>query len=93
MSWSATYSHTLAIAFDDLAAAVLFNRDDLTVSSLCRLAQLDRLAPLKLCAWQVAVLKRLASILDRIQAHHCERARLGDIARGNAMAALLEIPE
>ena len=35
MSWDRTYSHTLAIAVDQLAAAVIFNRADLTISALC----------------------------------------------------------
>lgn len=89
MSWGKTYSHTLAIAVDDLAAAVLFNEPDLTVSSLCRLAQLGRLAPLKLSAWQVRLLTWLAPRLDRLQAHHCELARLADLERGRRMATLL----
>lgn len=91
MSFENTYVYSILIALDDFGAALLFNRNDCTISSLCRLAQLDKLAPLKLSAWQVSFLKRLAPMLDRMQANHCEIARLEDIRRGNAMAELLDV--
>lgn len=35
MSWSQTYTYTLALAIDRFGAAVLFNEPDITISSLC----------------------------------------------------------
>lgn len=39
MSWGRTYSHNVLIGFDSLIACIVFNRSDLTVSTLCRLKQ------------------------------------------------------
>lgn len=93
MSWDRTYSHSLAIGLDMFGAVILFNRPDLTISSLCRIVQLAdanredfpaRLAALKLSAWQVKLLRWLAKRLDRLQTDHCEGARLGDIERAQS---------
>lgn len=90
MSWSNTYTHTLAIAVDMLTAATFWNQEDVTVSTLCRIVQLAdagegdfvmRLGTLKLSASQVDFLRWLAPRLDRLQANHCELARQADGAR------------
>jgi len=92
MSFAGTYAHSVLIGLDDLGAGVFFNRNDITISSLCRLSQLGQLGPLKLAAWQIVFLKILAPTLDRIQPNHCELARQGDIARAQSMIALLSQP-
>jgi hypothetical protein len=98
MSWDKTYSHNVLIGVDQLAAAVFFNRNDLTVSALCRIVQLSdsgdakfqaALDSMKLARWQIGFLRKLAPVLDWIQAGHCELARLGDIGRARSTAALL----
>lgn len=101
MSWSGTYTHNVAIALDELAAAVFFNRNDVTVSSLCRIVQLadsgvhgwpERLRSLGFAPWQVAVLRWLARRLDALQPFHCELARVSDIERSGTARALLTMP-
>jgi len=103
MSWGRTYSHSLAIGLDMFGAVVVFNRPDLTISSLCRIVQLadatredfpTRLASLKLSAWQVKLLRWLAKRLDGLQTDHCEGARQGDIERAQSTRDFLfYIPE
>lgn len=39
MSFQRTYLHTALVALDDFGAAVFFNRDDVTISSLCGLVR------------------------------------------------------
>ena len=94
------YIHTLAIALDQLAAAVFFNRPDLTISALCRVVQLadsgehgwawkvDRY--LKLNLWQVVALRSIGWALNSTFRNHCEAARLSDLARANGVARLLD---
>ena len=99
MSFQRTYLHTLAVAVDDLGAAVLFNRDDVTISSLCGLYRRSTagdpraaavLAVMGLKGWQTGFLRLVGDGLERILPGHCERAIGADILRGQAMVALLE---
>jgi hypothetical protein len=98
VSWDGTYSHALLYGLDIGAAILLFNQTDITISAMCRVVQgadtqqsvwQMRLASLKLYRWQIAVLRTLAPILDKIQKSHCEGARQADIARANRVLALL----
>lgn len=98
MGFAKTYAHTLLIALDDLGAAVFFNRNDVTISSLCWLQRAadagdpDRaakLATLALRPWQHGFLRRVGAGLEWISAGHCVRARDADMARGKSMAGLL----
>lgn len=99
MSFQRTYLHTLAVATDDLLAALLFNRDDVTISSLCGLYRRATggdpratavLAAMDLKGWQRTFLRVVGNGLERILPGHCERAVGADILRGQAMVALLE---
>lgn len=89
MSWDRTYTHTLAIAVDQLGAAVIFNRPDLTISTLCWIVMSGDPQPLKLAPWQTWMLARLGPILNRIQENHCVQAREGDAQRAQATLLLL----
>ena len=98
MTWTKTYTHTIAIGLDDLGAAVLFNRNDITISSLCWMQrQADegdpkvtaKLATLGLRPWQHGFLRNVGDMLEAIRPGHCDRARLADMARGGRMQALL----
>ncbi len=98
MSWDRTYSHSLALGVDMLGAVILFNRPDLSISSLCRIVQLadfncgdfsERLRSLKLSNWQVKLLRWLAKRLNQIQTDHCEGARTADLERARSTVALL----
>lgn len=100
MSWDGTYTHSVAIGFDQLGAAVLFNRPGLTISSLSRIVELadqgvapfpERLRSLKLSAWQIDLLRWLGKQLDGHWPDHCEGARQGDLARADAAIALLQL--
>ncbi len=42
MSWTQSYTHTLAIGVDRFGAAVLYNQPDITISSLCWLERTSR---------------------------------------------------
>ena len=91
MSFTRTYVHSILVGLDDLAAALLFNRCDCTISSLCRLAQLGLLDRIDAHPWHRWFLTRLAPVLDRIQPNHCELARLADLRRGRSAAQLLGV--
>ena len=77
------------ISVDEFGAALLFNRADTTISSMCRLAQLGQLDRIKANRWQAWILTHLAPILDWIQADHCAKALAGDIERAKSTIAIL----
>lgn len=97
MSWNRTYSHNVLYGIDCLGAVLFWNQPDVTISSLCRVVQLYDFAPalvpqlpaLKFWRWQIAVLRFLAPILDKLEAGHCELARKADLARAERTKALL----
>lgn len=88
MSWDKTYSFTLAIAADVLTASILWNRRDVTVSSLCGL-QLRRIANQEGGIW---ILVQLGRLLNKIQANHCELAIQGDLAEARETIQFLQPP-
>lgn len=92
MSWDKTYSHTLALALDRAAAAVIYNEPDITISSLCwvvRSGSVTANATLKLYRWQAASLRAIGSALEYFWPGHCARARTGDIATSTRARTLL----
>lgn len=100
-NWSRTYLHNLLVALDSFAAAIFFNRPDLTISALCRVVQLaanggqwqwrvERV--LKFARWQVVVLRGIGAALNFTFKNHCEAARLSDLARAASTLKLLEDP-
>lgn len=93
MSWDRTYSHNVLIALDSFAAALVFNRPDLTISTMCDMVRnpMGRHV-LKLSTWQLWSLQRLGPILDWIQKGHCKLARQGDIDRANSTLESLNAP-
>lgn len=91
MSWDKTYSHTLLIALDQFAAAVIFNRPDLTISAMCWMVSSGHAESLKLYGWQRAFLAGLAPVLDRIQAQHCLKAAFGDWDRSISTLSSLRL--
>ena len=96
MAWSKTYVHNILIGLDCLGAALLFNRNDITISSMCRVVQLHdanetswRINGLDLQRWQIIFLRWLAVILDKIQTGHCAKAVEGDLERAKSIERLL----
>lgn len=98
MTWTGTYTHTLAIALDDFAAAVLFDLDDTTISALCGVQRRSDagdaqatggLATLGLRPWQHRFLRAVGRLLEWIKPGHCERAIAADLARGRTMRGIL----
>lgn len=81
MSWDKTYSHNLLLALDMYAAAVVFNRPDLTISTMCWMVATGNDQSLKLWKWQRAILIWLGPKLDKIQANHCKEAAYADRSR------------
>lgn len=92
MSWDKTYSHTLALALDRAAAAVIFNEPDITISSLAWMVRSGsdaQRASLKLHGWQRSCLRFVGSALEYFWPGHLDAARLGDIQTSQRAAALL----
>lgn len=80
MSWQRTYTHTLALSVDLLLCSWLWNRTDVTISSLCWL----RMQGQPNRRWRA-----LAWFLEHIDRGHLEGARAADIARARAAISLL----
>lgn len=93
MSFDNTYSHNVLIALDMLGAALLINRDDITISTMCDMVEKGDDSCLKLHGWQRAFLAWLGPVLNKIQANHCAQARLGDIARAESTLKVLRPPQ
>lgn len=91
MSWDGTYSHNFLLALDMWAAMVVFNRPDLTVSTMCWMVASGNDQSLKLWKWQRAILVWLGPKLDKIQAHHCEGAAFADYDRAQATMNALAV--
>lgn len=82
MSWDKTYTHTLALAFDRNAAAIVFNEPDITVSSLCwivRNGSTQMVQALELYGWQDELLIVIGAGLEYFWPGHCASARAGDL--------------
>ncbi len=98
MSWSKTYAHNVLIGLDCLGAALFFNKNDVTISSMCRIVQLYdakaqssawQLRILNLHPVQVTILRWLAAFLDDLQKNHCALAVQGDLQRAESVKKLL----
>jgi hypothetical protein len=84
-----TYLTTVALGFDDFAASVILNRNDLCVSAACGLVLSGRDAPLQLHGWQRTFLKVIGHGLDYFWPGHCAGAINGDLTRANSSIQLL----
>lgn len=104
MSFARTYAHTCLVALDMFGASILFNRDDVTISSLCglvrRMDRHDEIARhlirigLALREWQIGFLRYVGAWLEDISPGHCEAAIKGDINRASrTLAALNYTPQ
>lgn len=91
MAWDKTYSHNLLIALDQFAAAVIFNRPDLTISTMCWMVHNGKCAELKLSAWQHAFLMWLGPLLNKVQTNHMELSRQGDYERAQNTVVMLTV--
>lgn len=85
-----TYLKAVALAVDDLGAAVLLNRNDLCISAACGLVRTGHASGLQLHRWQTIFLKGVGTALDFFWPGHCEGAIGGDINRANSTIALLK---
>lgn len=63
-------------------ASVFWNKDDVTVSSLCGLALRQ--------GRSYSLLGRLGFVLNKIQTNHCELAIQADLSRAQSTIALLK---
>lgn len=82
MSWSGTWTHTLAVAADIFTASIIWNHEDVTVSSLCGLE-------LRAGPKGDPTMQRLGRFLNRLQANHCELSIAADRARAQSALKLL----
>lgn len=102
MSWTGTYTNQVAVALDELGAAVFFNRKGVTISSLCRAVLLADAGHtdwawrvdnyLKLGTWQKVALRVLGKALNFTFPNHCESARLGMLVQAGWTIKLFEDP-
>lgn len=103
MAWSGTYSYRALIGLDRLGAALLFNRNDITISTLCGLVQLaDSARPDRKRAFRLVLsfglhpvqlwfLRQLSHVLDAIQPNHCQLAIQGDLATSRSVIDMLKV--
>jgi hypothetical protein len=90
---SRPYALNVLIALDRFGAALLFNQPDITISSLCWVAAQGASSQnqaAKLSPWQTRILIPLAWVLNKIQANHCQLARMSDIATAQARIEVLK---
>lgn len=85
-----TYLKAVALGLDDLGAAILLNRNDLSISAACGLVRKSSAQGLTLHTWQTIFLKGVGTALDFFWPGHCEGAIGGDINRANSTIALLK---
>lgn len=85
------------LALDRLGAAWIFNRPDITISSLCWIARFQNnltaqaaLTQLKMYWWQPPLLRAIAAALELIHPGHCAHARVSDVKTSNAASLLLD---
>lgn len=103
MAWGGTYSYRVLIGLDRLGAAVFFNRNDITISTLCGLVQLadsarpDRKRAFRLVLSfglrpvQLWLLRQLTYVLDKIQHNHCQLAVQGDLQTAQSIVDMLKV--
>ena len=87
-----TYAREQLLEIDRTFAVLLFNSQDVTISSLCRVIALggsQHIAALRLYRWQRFALTYIGAALEYFWPGHCEEARQADIARAQAILALL----
>jgi len=95
-----TYLYTVLLALDRFSAAILFNRPDITISSLCwvvlNFIEDDKAraayAELKLNIVQEFFLYWVGKALEAISKGHCAQARLTDIGTAETTRSLLGEP-
>lgn len=84
------YWLVLLLAIDRAAAAIFFNRADITVSSLCWIVrggyQLD------VYFWQRLLLRAIGAGLELVNPGHCANARLSDIKTAQSTLKELGAP-
>lgn len=102
MAWGGTYAYRVLIGLDRLGAALLFNRNDITISTLCGLVQLadsarpDRRKAFRLVLSfglhpvQLWLLRQLTYVLDKIQHNHCQLAISGDVQTAKSIVSMLK---
>lgn len=105
MTFQRTYAHTSLIAFDQFCAAMIFNRADITVSSLCWIVlaangnvksvprsndAANALNSLDLSNWQLELLEAIGErFLELFWPGHCVGAARSDRDRGGSAVSLL----
>lgn len=102
MAWGGTYAYRVLIGLDRWGAALLFNRNDITISTLCGLVQLaDSARPERKKAFrlvlsfglhpvQMWLLRQLSYVLDKIQTNHCQLAIQGDLETAQSILDMLK---
>jgi len=85
-----SWVHLLLVGGLDMTwAIILFNKTNITISSLCKIAMDGdplKLAKLKFWKWQLSLLLWLGA---RLGHEHCDGAALADKARAQAVIDLL----
>lgn len=96
-----TYFKRFWRGFDRFGAAVIYNIEDVTISSLCwvvlnadtNITAKKALVTLRLAPWQHATLKWIGHGLEFFWPGHCEGARISDIGVSENIQELLCPPK
>lgn len=91
------YLLSILIGIDQLGAAILFNRNDFTISSLAGIvlnvkvdpSWQEEIAALKLSTWQIKVLLGIGTALNFFFPQHCQKAIASDLARATSTRTIL----
>lgn len=93
------YWIVLLLALDRFGAAIVFNRPDITISTLCWIVlyatqgdpiAVEALTILNLYGWQHWILKQIASGLEWMFPGHCIQSRATDLETSQSTINLLE---
>jgi hypothetical protein len=89
MSTSASYFKTVMLGLDDFWAAVILNRNDMSISAACGLVLEGQDAALKLNHFQHGFCRATGKSLEFFWPGHCAGAIKNDIARADSAKTLL----
>lgn len=87
---SQTYFKTVMLGLDDFGAAVLLNRNNLSISAACGMVRAKTDSELQLHGWQRALLRGIGAGLEFFWPGHCLKAMTNDELRGKGAAAMIQ---
>lgn len=86
---SHSYFKTVMLGVDDLGAAIILNRNDMSISAACGLVLNGFADPLRLSRFQHGFCWYTGKALNYFWPGHCEGAVINDLLRGKYTLSLL----